>query len=81
MKGVHHPCILECNESFVHGANIYIVMPHCAGGDLATLLARQKKKRKRLPEDVIVDWFAQVLLGGGGRGRDFDSVSSLYRYL
>ena len=28
MKGVHHPCILECKESFVHGSNIFIVMPH-----------------------------------------------------
>ena len=63
MKGVHHPCILECNESFVHGANIYIVMPHCAGGDLATLLARQKKRKKRLPEEVVLDWFAQIILG------------------
>lgn len=84
MKGVHHPCILECNESFVHGANIFIVMPHCAGGDLSTLLARQKKKRKRLPEDVIVDWFAQIILGkeeekeeedGGGEGSGRERVA------
>ena len=63
MKGVHHPCILECKESFVHGSNIFIVMPHCTGGDLYSLLARQRKKKRRLPEEVVVDWFAQILLG------------------
>ena len=61
MKGVHHPCILECKESFVHGSNIFIVMPHCTGGDLYSLLARQRKKKRRLPEEVVVDWFAQIL--------------------
>ena len=69
MEGVHHPCILECMESFVHGPNIYIVMPHCSGGDLASLLGRQKKRRKRLPEEVVVDWFAQVILGAGAYTR------------
>ena len=63
MKGVHHPCILECKESFVHGSNIFIVMPHCTGGDLYSLLARQRKKKRRLPEEVVVDWFAQIVLG------------------
>lgn len=63
MKGVHHPCILECKESFVHGSNIFIVMPHCTGGDLYSLLARQRKKKRRLPEEVVIDWFAQIVLG------------------
>ena len=31
MKGVHHPCILECVESFIHRDSVYIVMPHCSG--------------------------------------------------
>ena len=38
----------------MHGSNIFIVMPHCTGGDLYSLLARQRKK-KRLPEEVVVD--------------------------
>ena len=63
MKGVHHPCILECVESFIHRDNVYIVMPHCSGGDLASLLARQKRRGRRLPESIVLDWFAQILLG------------------
>ena len=63
MKGVHHPCILECVESFIHRDSVYIVMPHCSGGDLASLLARQRKRGRRLPESIVVDWFAQIVLG------------------
>jgi len=40
-----------------------------SGGDLASLLNRQKKRRKRLPEEVVVDWFAQVILGAGAYTR------------
>ena len=63
MKGVHHPCILECVESFILRDSVYIVMPHCSGGDLASLLARQRKRGRRLPESIVVDWFAQIVLG------------------
>ena len=63
MKGVHHPCILECVESFIHRDSVYIVMPHCSGGDLASLLARQRKRGRRLPESIVLDWFAQIVLG------------------
>ena len=63
MKGAHHPCVLECTESFVDGGSVYIAMPHCTGGDLASLLRRHKKRGRRVPERVVLDWFAQIILG------------------
>ena len=44
------------------GQYLYIAMPHCSGGDLASLLARQKKKNKRLPEVGLVGWMVGLLM-------------------
>ena len=62
-----HPNVVRFHGAFrrppgpTHGPQLCIVMSHCEGGDLATLLKRHGGRP--LPEDAIVRWLAQLLLG------------------
>eukprot|EP00898_Chlorokybus_atmophyticus_P001405 jgi/Chlat1/2265/Chrsp17S02573 len=63
MGGLHHPAIVRCKESFLdEDNNLCIVMEHCNGGDLATLMEKRFEADERFPEAQVVQWFAQLAL-------------------
>ncbi|XP_062981922.1 serine/threonine-protein kinase Nek3 isoform X2 [Elgaria multicarinata webbii] len=56
-----HPNIVTYAESFEAAGHLYIVMEYCDDGDLMQKIKLQKGKL--LPEDTILNWFAQICLG------------------
>ena len=53
------------SPSSPRASELCIVMSHCEGGDLASLLRRVKQAGPHalLPEDVVMRWLVQLLLG------------------
>ena len=71
LRMLSHPNVVRCHGSFRldptdddalqrRHPRLCIVMSHCEGGDLATLLARTKGQP--LPEDAVMRWLVQLLL-------------------
>ncbi|XP_060089203.1 serine/threonine-protein kinase Nek3-like [Heteronotia binoei] len=56
-----HPNIVTYKESFEVDGHLYIVMEYCDDGDLLQKIKQQKGKL--FPEDMILNWFAQICLG------------------
>ena len=57
---MQHPNIVFYKESFRGGDTLQIIMEFCAGGDLFSLISRQRGKL--LHEDLILFIFLQVCL-------------------
>jgi NIMA (never in mitosis gene a)-related kinase 1/4/5 len=67
LKGLRHPNIVTYVDSFLEQENVkvpslYIVMQHCAGGDLATHIKSQQRAAQLYEELQILDWFSQMAL-------------------
>eukprot|EP00742_Colponemidia_sp_Colp-10_P011693 GILJ01013030.1.p1 GENE.GILJ01013030.1~~GILJ01013030.1.p1 ORF type:complete len:564 (-),score=86.56 GILJ01013030.1:207-1850(-) len=64
LRELRHPHIVRYHDRFIDKARskIYIVMEHCEGGDLATLIKKCKREREYVPEDTIWKIFTQVVL-------------------
>jgi NIMA (never in mitosis gene a)-related kinase 1/4/5 len=65
LKGLRHPNIVTYIDSFleiVKVPSLYIVMQHCAGGDLATHIKCQQRAGQLYEELQILDWFSQMAL-------------------
>ncbi|BGP17029.1 hypothetical protein JCM10213_000335 [Rhodosporidiobolus nylandii] len=56
--------IVRYYERFVDKPNnmLYILMEYCEGGDLAGVIQRCRKTGQQLPEDVVWQYFTQILL-------------------
>lgn len=59
-----HPFIVRYHENFLWQDSLYIVMQHCAGGDLHQFLRARKASAPgvHLAETTIIDWLIQLLL-------------------
>ena len=60
LSDMQHPNIVFYKESFRAGSTLQIIMEFCAGGDLFSLISRQRGKL--LHEDLILFIFLQVCL-------------------
>ena len=60
LSDMQHPNIVFYKESFRGGDTLQIIMEFCAGGDLFSLISRQRGKL--LHEDLILFIFLQVCL-------------------
>ncbi|KAK3237045.1 hypothetical protein CYMTET_52850, partial [Cymbomonas tetramitiformis] len=67
LDGIFHPALNGYKESFVEvvggGVNLYIVLPFCNCGSMDVLLRKHREKGMRVQEGMVLDWFAQLLLG------------------
>lgn len=61
LRRLDHPNIVAYKESFFMADAITIVMQHCEGGDLATYVKEAAKRRMRIREPQIMNYFVQVL--------------------
>ncbi|XP_023337152.1 serine/threonine-protein kinase Nek1 isoform X2 [Eurytemora carolleeae] len=58
LSSLKHPSIVQYKESFQENGFINIVMEHCAGGDLYTLINR--RRGVYFQESLILNFFAQI---------------------
>lgn len=61
MDGVDHPNVVKFHESFSSNSSVDIVMECCEGGTLEQLIDRQRHEGKPFPEDVLIEWMAELL--------------------
>lgn len=61
LRRLDHPNIVEYKDNFFMGETLVIVMQYCDGGDLAAYIKDMAKKKTRIPENQIMDYFVQVL--------------------
>ncbi|KAK2946349.1 putative G2-specific protein kinase fin1 [Blattamonas nauphoetae] len=63
MQLFNSPFIVKYHESFMDRNTLYIIMEYCDDGDLNGYFVQCKKKCIRIPEDQVLNWFAQITLG------------------
>ena len=55
--------VVKYYESFEEDNKLYIVMEYCPKGDLNDFIENEKKKKKKLNEDLILKLFIKITLG------------------
>lgn len=60
LAGLKHPNIVSYKGSFEVGRRLHLLMGHCAGGDLASVIRRQRGQL--LPEKQVVRWLIQIAM-------------------
>eukprot|EP00922_Rhytidocystis_sp_ex-Travisia-forbesii_P036119 GHVS01053600.1.p1 GENE.GHVS01053600.1~~GHVS01053600.1.p1 ORF type:complete len:1739 (-),score=232.38 GHVS01053600.1:433-5649(-) len=64
MKGLDHPNVVKCYESFIHNDTfLVIIMEYCEGGDLSNVLEAYRNENKVLPECELIQWLVQLCEG------------------
>ncbi|CAI2378272.1 unnamed protein product [Moneuplotes crassus] len=63
LKNIHHDNIIKCYTSFVENEFLYIVMEYAEGGDLLSLIHKQKESRKFFSEKVLWQYAWELCLG------------------
>ncbi|XP_069861509.1 serine/threonine-protein kinase Nek11 isoform X2 [Dipodomys merriami] len=63
LSKLDHPAIVKFHASFVEKANFCIITEYCEGRDLDYKIQEYKETGKVFPENQVVEWFIQLLLG------------------
>ncbi|XP_052574892.1 serine/threonine-protein kinase Nek11 isoform X3 [Peromyscus californicus insignis] len=63
LSKLNHPAIVKFHASFVEQNNFCIITEYCEGRDLDYKIQEYKEVGKIFPENQIVEWFIQLLLG------------------
>jgi len=63
LRRLSHRFVVGYVESFTVQSILVTVMEYCDGGDLRIVVAEAKKADMHLPEQQIMQWFAQLLQG------------------
>ncbi|XP_040595835.1 serine/threonine-protein kinase Nek11 isoform X5 [Mesocricetus auratus] len=63
LSRLNHPAIVKFHASFMEQDNFCIITEYCEGRDLDYKIQECKETGKILPENQIVEWFIQLLLG------------------
>lgn len=64
LKDLHHDHIVRYHDRYVdrEAGVLYILMEYCGGGDLSTVIKQAMKQNRTIPEDMIWNYFMQILL-------------------
>lgn len=60
LQQVKHPNIINFNISFIERNELFIVLELADGGDLSKLIRYFQKKKRLMPEQMILKYFTQV---------------------
>lgn len=60
LQQVKHPNIINFNVSFIERNELFIVLELADGGDLSKLIRYFQKKKRLMPEQIILKYFTQV---------------------
>ncbi|XP_052043421.1 serine/threonine-protein kinase Nek11 [Apodemus sylvaticus] len=63
LSKLNHPTIVRFHASFVEQGTFCIITEYCEGRDLDYKIQEYKEAGKSFPENQIVEWFIQLLLG------------------
>ncbi|XP_073915231.1 serine/threonine-protein kinase Nek11 isoform X6 [Castor canadensis] len=63
LSKLDHPAIVKFHASFVEQDNFCIITEYCEGRDLDYKIQEYKEAGKIFPENQIIEWFIQLLLG------------------
>ncbi|XP_062070765.1 serine/threonine-protein kinase Nek11 [Lepus europaeus] len=63
LSKLEHPAIVKFYASFVEQGNFCIITEYCEGGDLDYKIQEYKEAGNIFPENQIMEWFIQLLLG------------------
>lgn len=63
LKNITHPNIIKCYASFIEDENLYIVMEYAEGGDLLSLILKQKEAQRYFSEQSIWKYAWQICCG------------------
>ncbi|XP_076986225.1 serine/threonine-protein kinase Nek11 [Tamandua tetradactyla] len=63
LSKLDHPAIVKFHASFVEQDNFCIITEYCEGQDLDCKIQEYKEAGKTFPENQIIEWFIQLLLG------------------
>ncbi|XP_008570221.1 PREDICTED: serine/threonine-protein kinase Nek11 isoform X1 [Galeopterus variegatus] len=63
LSRLDHPAIVRFHASFVEQDNFCIITEYCEGRDLDYKIQEYKEAGKTFPENQIIEWFIQLLLG------------------
>nr|XP_048272881.1 serine/threonine-protein kinase Nek11 isoform X2 [Myodes glareolus] len=63
LSKLNHPAIVKFHASFMEQDNFCIITEYCEGRDLDYKIQEYKEAGKIFPENQIVEWFIQLLLG------------------
>ncbi|XP_033068578.1 serine/threonine-protein kinase Nek11 isoform X2 [Trachypithecus francoisi] len=63
LSKLDHPAIVKFHASFVEQDNFCIITEYCEGRDLDYKIQEYKEAGKVFPDNQIIDWFIQLLLG------------------
>ena len=64
LKDLQHEHIVQYHDRHVDrdAGILYIIMEYCGGGDLSSVIKQSGKQGRPIPEDVIWNYFMQILL-------------------
>lgn len=63
MKNIHHPHIIKCYNSFTQDGFMYIIMEYANGGDLLSMIEKQKDNQRFFSEKVLWRFAWQMACG------------------
>ncbi|XP_043824463.1 serine/threonine-protein kinase Nek11 isoform X2 [Dromiciops gliroides] len=63
LSKLDHPAIVKFHASFVERDNFCIITEYCEGRDLDYKIQEYKEAGNTFPENQIIEWFIQLLLG------------------
>uniref|UniRef100_A0A3Q1BZH4 non-specific serine/threonine protein kinase n=1 Tax=Amphiprion ocellaris TaxID=80972 RepID=A0A3Q1BZH4_AMPOC len=63
LSQLHHPAILSFHHSFLERDAFCIITEYCQDRDLDCKLQEMKRAGRSLPENQVIDWLIQLLLG------------------
>lgn len=61
LRRLDHPNIVEYKDNFFMGDTLVIMMQYCEGGDLAAYIKESARKKQRIREEQIMNYFVQIL--------------------
>lgn len=64
LKDLQHEHIVRYHDRYVDrdAGVLYILMEYCGGGDLSTVIKQSQRQSKTIPEELIWNYFMQILL-------------------
>ena len=60
LQDLDHPNIVDFFDHFIANDELHIVMLYCEGGDLSTRIKEAAKEGTFFPEQLVLEWTAQV---------------------
>lgn len=60
LRDLNHTNVLKYTDSFESDGALCIVTEFCENGDLSEFLDKRNKRKEKLEEDRLTEWFKQI---------------------